>query len=274
MVYSEYIEAFGAIDSPYDVRDYVAKAPQGTSDDKFPKEFQLNMCKAKNQHSVGSCTAHAMASIIEYFTQVQQNEYIPMSTGYIYGNRTYTDHLGRGYPVRTALKTVAKCGDAAYSDFSYNVEVPEAIEVFDNRDKSIDKNAYQNRITSYYRLGDNADIKYSLMHNGPVLFAMKWYKDAKTIDKKLVFKSTEPSGSHCMVIYGWNEEGWLIQNSWGRAWGDNGRAILPYDTKISEAWGVIDTHVASDDQMIIVKPNFWKKYLAAIINLIMRLFKK
>ena len=43
-----------------------------------------------------------------------------------------------------------------------------------------------------------------------------------------------------MVIYGWNKQGWKIQNSWGTSWGNQGRAILPYDTKLSEAYGVID----------------------------------
>ena len=76
----QYIEKFGAITSPYDIRDFVAKAPRKTTEDDFPEEFELKMCKVKNQQNVGSCVAHAMASIVEYFTQIQQNQYVPMVT--------------------------------------------------------------------------------------------------------------------------------------------------------------------------------------------------
>ena len=53
-------------------------------------------------------------------------------------------------------------------------------------------------------------------------------------------KYAKKSGSHAVVIYGWNETGWLFQNSWGEEWGVNGRAVLPYDIPIEEAWGVVD----------------------------------
>lgn len=36
-------------------------------------------------------------------------------------------------------------------------------------------------------------------------------------------------GGHAFVIYGYNERGWLIHNSWGPEWGDRGFAVLPYD---------------------------------------------
>lgn len=54
-------------------------------------------------------------------------------------------------------------------------------------------------------------------------------------------KHKRENGYHCMVIYGWCEKGWKILNSWGKSWGDAGKAILPYTVPLSESWGIIDT---------------------------------
>ncbi|NND75477.1 MAG: C1 family peptidase [Ilumatobacter sp.] len=35
-------------------------------------------------------------------------------------------------------------------------------------------------------------------------------------------------GGHAFVVVGWNEQGWLIHNSWGSDWGDDGYAVLPF----------------------------------------------
>ena len=55
-----------------------------------------------------------------------------------------------------------------------------------------------------------------------------------------------------MVIYGWNEEGFKFQNSWGPLWGNGGRAILPYEIKVREAWSVTDNII--EGNLDIKKP--------------------
>ena len=50
-----------------------------------------------------------------------------------------------------------------------------------------------------------------------------------------------------MVLYGWDERGWKFQNSWSAFWGDGGRAVLPYDYHINEAYCVIDEFVGDID---------------------------
>ena len=78
-----------------------------------------------------------------------------------------------------------------------------------------------------------------------------------------------------MVIYGWDKNGWKFQNSWGIYWGNKGRAILPYDFPINEAWGVIDT-ITNENQDNLKKPfsSCVGQVVAKIINAIVNLFKK
>lgn len=237
-----YIEAFGAIESKIDVRDYqvaCAAAPNV----ELPEVFELNMRAVKNQLAVSSCVAHALAEVVEYFNFMQEKTDTTMSTEFIYGNRinhTYTD---KGMIIRDALENLRKYGTCPNSSMPGNIEVPEAIRRFNQNALGVIPVAYPNRITNYCSLYKKNDMKLWLMTKGPIVFSVKWYENYwLTVNNELHFdEKSEPSGCHCMVIYGWNKEGWLFQNSWGNTWGDSGRAVYPYDATIREAWGVEDT---------------------------------
>ena len=237
-----YIEAFGAIESKIDVRDYqvaCAAAPNV----ELPEVFELNMRAVKNQLAISSCVAHALAAVVEYFNFMQEKTDTTMSTEFIYGNRinhTYTD---KGMIIRDALENLRKYGTCPNSSMPGNIEVPEAIRRFNQDALGVIPVAYPNRITNYCSLYKKNDMKLWLMTKGPIVFSIKWYENYwLTVNNELHFdEKSEPSGCHCMVIYGWNKAGWLFQNSWGNNWGDGGRAVYPYDATIREAWGVEDT---------------------------------
>lgn len=229
--------ALGAIPSPIDVRDYrIACA----SNVEFPAEFELEMPKVKNQGSVGSCVAHAISIVVEYFSRLQGDESKEMSVGYIYGNRTNTSHKDSGMIVRSALEVTCEYGDVIKTSFPYNEEIPEIIEKFEAKAISLFPKGYPHRFSSYYKCGNASEIKTALMKKTPVIMAMDWYEDIEVVDGVMQTNYQVPCGGHCMVIYGWNEHGWKIQNSWGTSWGNKGKAILPYDIPMRETWGVVD----------------------------------
>lgn len=264
----------GALKSSYDIRDYKLAAQNEVT---LPLEFSLTQTQIKNQGCVGSCVAHALSSVVEYFNFIQNNASDTMSTGYIYGNRRNSSHKGRGMQVRNALSNLRNYGDVYHADFPYNLEIPEGINKFEESFEQLEDKGIPHRISSYYKLSTVDEIKYSLMHNGPVVFAIKWYCDAK-VDSANILRSARLkqsyTGGHCMIIYGWNEQGWKIQNSWGVSWGDFGRAILPFDYPLEEAWGVIDNII--DTEVEIKKPfSSWvANKFAKVINFFVNLFQK
>lgn len=237
-----YTKSFGAILSPIDVRDY--KIARTVLAEEFPETFELKMPEVKNQQDVGSCVAHSIATTIEYFSRLQGDDNRDMSVGYIYGNRTTSTYEGIGMIVRDALEAARKYGDVARQLFPYNTEVPEVINLFEYHFIKLAPDAYPNKITSYYRIYNENEIKAALMKHGPVIFAMEWYEDIHIVNgiMKTKQESSSKNGHHCMVIYGWNKDGWLIQNSWGARWGDDGRAVIPYDVEFNEMWGIIDEY--------------------------------
>lgn len=264
--HNDKLKSLGALFSKKDVRDYrinCASAPV-----EFPAEFELEMPKVKFQGTIGSCVAHSIATTIEYFNNLQQNNNEAMSVGYIYGNRLNTTHTGPGMYTREAIAATCKYGDVSEALFPYNEEPPEIIEKFTEASERLFESGQPNRFTSYYRLYTNDEIKTSLMQNGPVIFAMQWYDDIKVVNGVITTSQKTDGGGHCMVIYGWNEQGWLIQNSWGSKWAKGGRAILPYNIEIKEAWGIIDTLIGTKTE--VIKPYNSKagSWFAKVLNLL------
>lgn len=263
--------ALGAIFSGKDVRDYKLVCNMS----KFPAEFQLSHFDnniVKNQGLVGSCVAHALSTVNEYYDFTQNNIDEEMSTGYIYGNRNTSLHKGEGMIIRDALSAVKKYGNVYRKDFPYNVKAEQAITHFQDMVDDLYDKGYVNRISSYCRVKSENDIKQALYEGKPVVIAIKWYSQMRIIDGILTKTSDNYSGGHCMLIYGWNEKGWKVQNSHGKYWGCKGKCIIPYDMKLEEAWAVIDTLTGTSIDMKKPFSSEIGKFFAILLNNIWKLF--
>ena len=263
----EIIEAFGAFDSPFDARDYKLVA-SGT--EEFPKTFKLPTVTVKNQGSTNSCVAHATSSVVEYHHKRQHDEKVVFSTEFIYGFRDFGYYVGEGMYLRNALNTLRKYGDVPLADLKGNNDCYTAMENVNNQSYELLEKAYPHRISSYFRVNDDDAIKSALMNHGYVVAGMRWHKGAKLVDG--VYTPTdEVSGGHAIVIYGWNEKGWLAQNSWGGNWGNKGRFIIPFGLKLREAWGITDNIT---DDIVMPKRSKFRDILYKLYNRIVNRFKK
>jgi C1A family cysteine protease len=256
-------EVCGALISPPDIRDYRFAATASN----LPDTFELTMPAVKNQGSVGSCVAHSIALVMEFYNKKQHKQDIQMSVGYIYGNRVSTDYRGSGMYTKDAIKDACVEGNVPYELFPFNEEVPSIFDMVEREKEELSPKALPFRLTSYIKVVSKDEIKTALYNGYPVVFSIKWYKDTKVKNGVLTTTKRETSGSHCMVIYGWDERGWKFQNSWGKSWGNGGRAILPYDFEIVQAYSVIDELVGDID---IKKPfkteSKFGKWLIGLVN--------
>lgn len=242
--------ACGAGFSNPDLRDYrISKTSIGV---EFPEEFELTMPSVKNQGNIGSCVAHSICLVAEYFNKIQYGIDNQLSVGYVYGNRVPPLNKNKGMITRYAIANFCADGTPLAKDFPLHCEVPEIIEEVEKVKDSLHDKARQFRFTSYVKTAKPEEIKTALLDGNPVIIAVDWYKDIKIKDGIIISENKESDGGHAIVIYGWDKNGWKIQNSWSGFWGNHGCAVWPYSYKIREAYAIIDIESSALD---IEKPH-------------------
>lgn len=262
--------------SPVDVRDYKIT---GSGTDTLPTEFSIkNLPTVKNQKDVNSCVAHVTSSILEWYDS-QVGESNKLSTNFIYGiQKQFCGQDGEGMYLRDACKIVTEYGDMLETDCSGNDEVPECWGKAENALQSTEAKdrAKFFLIGSYYDLKNNNAIKKAIYKYGPVLGAIKWYDNFVPNSQGLLKgEQTGNYGYHAIMIYGWNKDGFLCQNSWGTAWGNKGRFILPWSVPVAEAKALIDSSVDIDVADVkIPQKSSRLKIVYNFINLIINFLKK
>eukprot|EP00121_Abeoforma_whisleri_P002271 Awhi_evm1s2033 len=66
-------------------------------------------------------------------------------------------------------------------------------------------------------------IKAEVFSSGPVEVAFTVYQDFMSYKGGVYHHITGPQmGGHAVKLIGWTEDAWIIQNSWGPAWGEGG----------------------------------------------------
>ena len=254
----------GVVESSYDARDYKIKA-----DSEFPKEFELPYkVSVKNQGSKPTCVAHAVSSLIEYHNLIETGKYRKFSTEFIYGTRDIGYYIGDGMVIRDALKTIQKYGDCYYADCPGNHDTADAMNNVNEKMEEYRDLAYPHRIGSYYRVKTPEEIKTALMNHGPVVISMTCKDNAYIADDIYCYpQDAENSGRHCVLVVGWNENGWIIQNSWGALYAGDGYFTLPFDFKINEAWGTTD----QKDDCSLLKRKVRNKFMNKVYEIINRI---
>lgn len=264
----------GAMPSPEDDRDFTP-AMVTAEVREFPEEYEAPATEILNQGSIGSCVAHSCATALAEGEEVNYEKHKEYSRGYIYGNRAATDSQGEGMYMRQALKNLNKSGAVYYPDFPYNKTYPEVKALIEKDAEELAKKAEPHKIINYYRCYTEEDIKAAVMDRGGCLICVPVYTDfARNLSKT---KTNKLRGYHAMIIVGWTKEGqWIVQNSWGKSWGYDGKLLMNTDYPVNEYWGI--TVNSNTDLGDDVKPapveNWFIRFLRAIKDFFKKLFTK
>lgn len=230
-------KGLGALPSPEDERDYLL----GEVSLDLPEEYMLYRTPIKSQGSDNSCTAMAISSAMETFYKEPNFQLSPKFNWYcsrsLYMN---TFPKNTGVYLRDAIKSANKEGIPPESLCPYT-EVNVKPTVFSSSFSRFFK------VKSYYRLFSVAEAKYALTQNMPLIIGLRVWSKLKTlktikIDKP---KISELSSGHALCVTGYNKDGFIVQNSWGKGFGLGGLFILPFEMfcepYIFESWAICDT---------------------------------
>lgn len=94
------------------------------------------------------------------------------------------------------------------------------------------------KINSYGRVMSSFMLKAAIVMNGPCFGALPVYSDYCDFWNN---RYGELQGYHAIAIVGYNDNGFIIRNSWGKGFCEKGYTVIPYDdfNKLIEIWTVM-----------------------------------
>jgi C1A family cysteine protease len=218
-----------------DGRDlYVRSAPSGA---RFPVRSNMLslMPPVYDQESLGSCTAQAAAALLQS-TEIERGAkpLVPARLQIYWCTRDLQGTVAEdsGATLRDTIKSVHKFG------YCYEDLVPYKIANFKRPpSRQAMKVAQKKRVISYARVPQllNA-LKEQLIRKNPIIFGFSVYESfegkdvAKTGIVPLPERGESMLGGHAVALIGYDDEkgGFLVRNSWGKTWGDQGNCWMPY----------------------------------------------
>ena len=224
--------------------------PQPENIKKFLPAYARNIL---NQHKEDSCTGHGLAAVINYIfwerwaasngPEIKRPALV--SPHMLYNNaRLYDEWEGEDYggsSCRGAMKGWFKHGVCTSSNWPREKKRPK-------EEWNID--AATRPLGAYCRVDSKSilDIQAAINEVHAVYCSaevhMGWDDPGSPIDiggiqLKVVKPGGKHDGGHAFALVGYTEDGFIVQNSWGPAWGTGGFALLTYDDWISngnDAW--------------------------------------
>ena len=195
-----------------------------------------------NQEDSSACTGFALASVVHHLQRRREPKAAQVSPWMIYSMaRRYDEFPGAaedtGSSLRGAMKGWYRHGVCAAGLWQKVAMPPAAKQARD--DWWLD--AATRPLGAYYRVETRSitDMHVALNETG-ILYASAvchagWNEGMGITAPQTGYwqipprKAAAEDGGHAFVIVGYTPEGFVIQNSWGDAWGSGGLAVLSYE---------------------------------------------
>jgi hypothetical protein len=206
----------------------------------------------RHQQTCGSCWAFTTVSVLEASYKIQTNKDLDFSEQQIVDCATGNDG-------RRAGSCNGGWYGSAFESLQRNGAVLENLSPYRNKDGFCSGFAPSNyKVATWAYVVPNAgtpsprDLKKAIAKYGPVATACKVTPAFQGYTGGVFDEHTRLNGSndvnHAVVIEGWDDTrgrgAWLLRNSWGTGWGDNGYMWIEYQCNgigFGSAWVVADT---------------------------------
>lgn len=247
------IQNFGYRQDPESPTDFnfletlAPKLKQGTGDvDLRPYTTETN------QFSASSCVGNATADSVEILNAIEGRGKIQLSRLFIYTlarNMVDMDRDGQGdinrdhgTYIRLAFDVLNKFGICTEAAWPYDLRKLAVLPSL----KAM-REATGHRIHSYYRIKETGEdrctsILTALRGQHPVVFGT--LVDQAFVDHRgtapIGIPKGAPIGGHAMIVVGWTNGCFIVKNSWGREWGDQGCGYMKPEylgwSKTTDIW--------------------------------------
>ncbi len=240
-------------------------APRFPDDDTIARSISayVKAGLVLDQGHDGACTGFGLACVINYLTFMRSfrgenlGAFRPVSPRMLYElARRYDEWRGEDYEgssCRGALKGWHKHGVCAEALWKYRDKAGRVRLLIP--DKTWAADAVTRPLGVYYRVDKRSivDLQAALQQIGAVYVSARVHDGWDRVpevkapkshaDVPVIPPAQEPkkSGGHAFALIGYNELGFIVQNSWGPGWGAGGFAVMPYRDWVAagtDAWAV------------------------------------
>lgn len=257
-----------------------------------------------NQGSEGACTGFGLAAVINSLLFVrrikeqQQQNHPSVSPAMLYQlARMYDEWPGEDYEgssCRGALKGWQRHGVCRKELWPFILDgkghrVPtspiEDANEPDNPNLNWDIDALDCTLGVYYRVDMRSviDLQAAILQTGAIYVSATVHEGWGISSRKKLnghddlihikpIAQPKNAGGHAFALIGYNEQGFVVQNSWGENWGSRGFALLPYEDWIihgTDAWVFtlgVPAYQKASKQVLQRSPRFLVTYNSTISN--------
>jgi hypothetical protein len=252
-----------------DLRDLVYRSPLRSLPPRWPLDADLKRLlpayvkagRILNQGNEGACTGFGLACVTNYLYWLRHldtprsrpPEMVSPRMFYELA-RLYDEWPGQDYEgssCRGALKGWHKHGICTFKLWPYPID-KDGNGVFERPGAGWDEDATTRPLGVYYRVEKKSivDMQAAIYEIGAIYVSADVHDGwtlaagaAPTRHDQLprIQRMAQKTGVHAFALVGFNERGFVVQNSWGTDWGASGFAILSYEdwiTNGTDAWAV------------------------------------
>ena len=213
--------------------DSTEEIPESFDTREAFKECKLKVADQNKKCAASYATTIASTLAEKFCIESDEKKLTPLSAQELLSCDTANKGCRGGY-VNNALEYIVMRGISTEECLPYK-------GTFDARCSEMCAEPMKVRPESFCVLFGDNDIKREIMKNGPVVSSMEVYTDFLSYKSGVYSKGEDVpkfSGYHTIKIVGWGvEDGseeepnkgskyWIIENSWGEDWGQNGYAKI------------------------------------------------
>jgi len=206
---------------------------------QLPPRVDLRKFMTEVEEQVGnSCVANAFVGAYEYLAKREQGESGDVSRLFLYYNaraRQNSQHEDNGTAMYCAIESLIEHG-ACCEDLWPNDESM----IFDEPDEPAYNNAANFTIAEAEAIETDLNLwRHTLAEGYPIAFALNLFESFNNATEnrgrislpKKTENVRETHAWHAMLCAGYSDKDqmFIVRNSWGSEWGDQGYCYIPYD---------------------------------------------
>ncbi len=189
-----------------------------------------------NQGQTSSCTGNSSCTLFDYTYNEEHKKFMFPSRLFPYYNARVKEGSTKsdsGAMIRDVIKSFASLGVCLETTWPFKEN-----KVTSKPTPQAYTEAVKMTAREYQRLNNRniTMLKTSLFNGDPFVFGLSLYENMQYVDATHIMlnvpsKNAQFLGGHALTCFGYDDDrkGFLVRNSWGNTWGNNGNFLVSYD---------------------------------------------